>query len=101
MLTEFTTWLFDLVKLVFTTLWTFLSDGFIYCVGLIVNGFAALVASIPVPGFIAGGLQSLWGSMDSGIVYVSSQVGVPEALGIVAAGIAFRLLRKFATLFQW
>lgn len=101
MLTEFTTWLFSLVVDVFDAAWTFLSDAFINIIGLVANAFATLIAAIPVPSFISGGLGQSWAGMDSGVLYVVTQCGVPEALAVIGAGYAFRLTRKFLTLFQW
>lgn len=101
MLAEFTAWLLSLVKEVFTSLWTFVQDAFIAAFGLVVKAFVSLIVAIPVPGFIQGGLGQLWGGLDPGISYALTQSGVPAALALVGAGYAFRMLRKFVTLFQW
>lgn len=101
MLTDLTEWLLKLVKEVFTSLWTFLQDAFIAMFGLVVKAFVALITAIPVPSFLQGGLGQLWGGLDSGVLYAMTQAGVPEALALIGAGYAFRMLRKFVTLFQW
>jgi len=101
MLTDFTTWLFTLVTQVFTAAWQFLQDTFIAAFGLVVNAFASLLAAIPVPAFISGGMATMFSGMDSGVLFMVSACGVPAALAIVGAGYAFRLTRKFLTLFQW
>lgn len=101
MLTEFTSWLFSLVVDAFNAAWTFISDVLINFLGLVANGFATLVSAIPVPSFISNGLGTSWAGMDSGVLYVVSQCGVPAALAVIGAGYAFRLTRKFLTLFQW
>ena len=101
MLAEFTEWLVALVKQFFASLWTFVSDAFIAFFGLVVEAFVSLVTSIPVPDFMQGGLAGLWGDLDPGIAYALTQSGVPAALALIGAGYAFRLVRKFATLFQW
>lgn len=101
MLAEFTTWLLELVTKLITAMWAFVQDAFIAFFGLVVKAFVALIAAIPVPGFMQGGLASAWGGLDAGIMYGLSQAGLPAALAIIGAGFAFRMLRKFVTLFQW
>lgn len=101
MLKDFTDWLLTLVTDVFTAVWQFVQDAFIQLLDLVVTGFATLIASIPVPQFLAGGLGAVFGALDPGVLYVISQCGIAAALGVIGAGYTFRLLRKFVTLFQW
>lgn len=101
MLKQFTDWLWSLVVAAFTAAWQFVQDAFIAAFGLVVNAFVSLIAAIPVPTFISGGLGSVWGDMDPGILYLLTAAGVPIALAIIGSGYAFRMLRKFFTLFQW
>lgn len=101
MLKQFTDWLWSLVVSIFTAVWSFVQDAFINALDLLVSAFASLVAAIPVPSWLSGGLGGPWAGMDSGVIYVLTQCGVPAALAIIGAGYAFRLARKFFTLFQW
>jgi len=101
MLAKFTKWLWDLIKSLFSPVWDFISDIFIAAVDGIVGAFAELIAAIPVPDWFAGGLAQSWGGLDPGVLWFVSSAGVPAALGIIGAGYAFRLVRKFVTLFQW
>lgn len=101
MLADFGNWLLSVIISVFEALWNFVSDVAVNVLDLVVSGFASLVAAIPVPGFLSGGLQSMWSGMDGGVLYVVSQCGVPAALAVIGAGYSFRLARKFFTLFQW
>lgn len=101
MLKQFTDWLFDLAKAWFVAAWDFITDILISFLGLLVDAFVGIAAAIPVPSFMSGGLGSVWGGLDGHIVYFLTQAGVPAALGIIGAGYAFRLTRKFLTLFQW
>lgn len=101
MLKEFTEWLLGLVSKVFTALWDFIRDAAIAVFDGIVSGFVAVIGSIPVPDFVQGGLASVWGGMDSAILFYASMAGLPQALMIVGAGYSFRFLRKALTLFQW
>ena len=101
MIEEITNWFFDLVLNIFKALWTFVKDVFIEVFDLLISAFVSLISAIPVPGFISGGLDNTFSALDSGVLYLVSQAGVPQALAIIGAGYAFRLARKFATLFQW
>ncbi|MFM9928355.1 hypothetical protein VLK31_35675 [Variovorax sp. H27-G14] len=101
MLADFTAWLLKLIAKLFTAVWDFVTDLFISILGTVLDAFTALIALIPIPGWLSGGLASTFGAMDPGIIYVVSQCGIPAALLIVGGGYAFRMLRKFFTLFQW
>jgi hypothetical protein len=101
MLAEFTQWLIGLIKSAFTALWSFVVDAVIALVDLFVGAVVGLLAMIPVPEFLALGLQAVYGQLDGGILWVLTASGVPAALGILGTGYAFRLARKVATLFQW
>lgn len=101
MLSQFTEWLFGLVRSFFSALWTFVVDAFIAIVELVVNAIVALISLIPVPSFMSMGLQSFYGQLDPGILYLLSASGLPGALAVIGLGYTFRLARKVATLFQW
>jgi len=101
MLGQFTDWLWGVIVKVFATLWDLFTDLFVNALDLVVSGFANLIASIPVPAWMSGGLSSFWGGLDPGIMYVVTQCGMPAALAMIGAGYAFRMLRKAFTLFQW
>lgn len=101
MLSEFTEWLVNLVKAFFGALWNFVVDAFIGLVELLVTALVGLVSAIPVPSFMSMGLQSFYGQLDPGIVYLCAASGLPGALAIIGLGYGFRLVRKFVTLFQW
>lgn len=101
MLKQFTDWLFNLAKAWFLAAWDFVTDLLIGFFDLVVTAFVSLISAVPVPAWLQSGLGSTWGGMDSGVLYIATQCGVPAALGIIGAGYAFRLTRKFLTLFQW
>lgn len=101
MVEEITNWLWDLVVKLFGALWSFIKDIAVEIFDLLVSAFVVLVAAIPVPDWMSSGLGSFWGGMDSGVVYLVSQAGVPEALALIGGGYAFRFARKVVTLFQW
>lgn len=101
MLKDFTEWLLKLIAKLFTAVWDFVSDLFVSILSSVLDAFTALIAAIPMPPWLTGGLGQTFGSMDSGVLYVVSQCGIPAALAIIGAGYAFRILRKIFTLFQW
>jgi hypothetical protein len=101
MLAEFTAWLIGLVKAVFTALWDFLVDVFVNAVDLVVSALVGLVSAVPVPQFMADGLQSIYGAIDPAIGYILTATGVPIGLSMIGTAYGFRLVRKIVTLFQW
>jgi len=101
MLQEFTTWLLSLVVKVFAALWDFVADAFINILDLLLSAVVGLISLIPLPAFISGGLQSLFSSLDPGILYLITSAGLPLGLGFIGAAYVFKLIRKVVTLFQW
>lgn len=101
MLSQFTAWLGQLAKDVLAALWQMLVDIVTFIIDVIAGAFVALLSQIPVPEFLQQGLQSVYGQLDPGIVYLLAASGLPAALGILGTGYAFRIARKVATLFQW
>lgn len=83
-------WLIDLLKDIF--LW--LIDG-------LLTALVSLIKLVPVPDAVSHGLNSYFASMSPLTLYALSHTGFPTALAIIGTAYAFRLLRKFATLFQW
>lgn len=101
MLEQFTTWLLALLKQLFTDLWQFVVDLVLTLFEQLVNAFVFVVSHIPVPDFLTSGLGSMFGQLDSGVMFVVTQCGLPAALAVIGAGYSFRVVRKFVTLFQW
>ncbi|MCE4555008.1 DUF2523 family protein [Pelomonas cellulosilytica] len=101
MLEQLTNWLFNLVKGFFLALWNFVTDAFIGLVDMCVGAMVSLAALIPVPSFMSGGLQSLFGQLDPAIVYLVTASGIPAGLAIIGTAYVFRIGRKVVTLFQW
>lgn len=101
MFTEFTDWLFKLLKAFFTTLWDFVTDAFVHLLDLVLGAVVALLSLIPVPSFLSDGLHTLFANLDPGILWFASTLGLLQGLGFIGAGYLFRLVRKVVTLFQW
>lgn len=101
MLKQFTDWLFSLVQAVFTTAWDFIVDVVVHLLDLVLGGLVSLLASVPVPVFMTGGLQAVFTQVDPGILYFVSALGMPQVFAMFGAAYLFRLARKVLTLFQW
>lgn len=86
-------------------LWTdfveFLVDLPVSIIKGILDAVAGIFESIPVPDFMN---QSLGDALGPAMPYIgnfAAQAGLGQAFSILAAGLAFRLLRKALTLGQW
>ncbi len=80
MLSDFATWLKDVLLWVPRKLWAELLDG-----------LASILAAIPVPGFV-NDAQNAFGSLSPGIVFFASKFAVPEILSMVIAAYGLRFL---------
>lgn len=101
MLDKLTGWLLQLVTEALSALVSWLKDLAVWAVEAAFGAVAAVLSAIPVPDITGGGMSALWGGLDSGILWVASAVGIPQALAMFGAAYSFRLARKVATLFQW
>ena len=95
------TWIGTLVQSLVTALFQMLSDVVVSICELFLNGVAAVMGAIPVPGFLDGGLQLALNGIDPAVLYFLGRSGFGAALGILGAGFTFRMLRKLFTLGQW
>lgn len=100
-MTELANWLLQLVKDIFTAVWTFISDAFINILELLLQGILAVLTAIPVPSFMSSGLGSAMGQISGDVWYFASHFRLGECLAILGAAVLFRLTRKALTLFQW
>tara|TARA_R100000750_G_scaffold45903_1_gene30944 strand:- start:1151 stop:1444 length:294 start_codon:yes stop_codon:yes gene_type:complete len=91
----------DFWKGLFNDLTEFLTDLPVQVVKSVLSAIAGLIESITPPEFLNHSLGDSLGPAMGNVGYFLAQVGMPEAMGILAAGLAFRLLRKVLTLGQW
>lgn len=98
-----TAWLLDLVKSIFNSLLTFVHDSVLWAFDGVLLALAGLIAAIPAPSFLSGGVSvgSMLGGMPGFTLFVLNHLNIGACVGVLAAGISFRLIRKFTTLFQW
>lgn len=86
----------------FKDLIEFFTDLPLKILGGILDGVIYVLSMIPVPGFMAGGgLQGLFNSLSPDVLYFVNFFGIHIGLGIIGAGVVFRLTRKGLTLGQW
>ncbi len=101
-MTEFSNWLLQLVKDYFKAVWGFLLDVVIELASLIFQALVTIISAIPVPSFLSNNqLSTAFASIPPEVWFFASHFKFAECLGILAAAVAFRLLRKLATLGQW
>lgn len=80
----------------------FITDLPIKIFGGILDGIIYALGLIPVPDFMAsGGVQSLFNALSPDILYFVHFFGIDYGMGLIGAGVAFRLTRKALTLGQW
>lgn len=79
----------------------FQRDLFLVVFEKLLDGFVYVIDQIPVPDFLMTGFQDVINTFPPTVLYLMNETGVITGLGILSAGFAFRLVRKFATLFQW
>lgn len=100
-MTDFAVWLLELVKQLFIDAATFIKDVFINILESVLQAVLALIAAIPAPTFMTGGLQSALNGIGGDAWYFLGHFRLTEAFAILGAAVAFRLVRKAVTLFQW
>lgn len=67
----------------------------------VLDFIASLIEALDPPSFMQHSLGDSLSPTMNYIGFAVAQSGLSEAMGILAAGVAFRLLRKIATLGQW
>jgi hypothetical protein len=101
-LSKLTGWIAYAINAVFTALIQLLKDLVTYILGVVLSVVEMAISAIPVPDFIANNsMGSLLGQTGPIVGFFMTELNIGQALTLVGAGYAFRLLRKFLTLFQW
>jgi hypothetical protein len=97
-----TDWVVQLIKDILSFIFDLVSDIFVYLVDSVLNMIIWVFSAIAVPDFFSThSMANILGGADSTLLFFVAAIGIPEGLGLIAAAVAFRLVRKFATLFQW
>lgn len=92
----------DLFAEAFEGLFDLLKDILLWLVENVLTGVGDLLELIPDPCCVpVNWVGDLIAKMPPFAIYVVSQIDFKSALTIIGCGVAFRLLRKLVTLFQW
>jgi hypothetical protein len=101
-LSRITGWFAYAFNAFFTAIAQFFKDLVIYALAAVLSVVVLAISSIPVPDWIANNsMGSLLGQAGPVAGFFMVKLQIPAALLLIGAGYAFRLLRKFLTLFQW
>jgi hypothetical protein len=98
---QFTAWLVDLFSGLVDAISSMLYDLFLFILDGFLSGIASIVEAIPVPDFANYGLSYYLTAVDPSVLYFLDRIGLAQALSMLGAGLAFRLLRKLVTLGNW
>lgn len=101
-LSKLTGWIAYAINTVFKAVIGLLRDLVTYVLGVVFDLVSTAINAIGVPSWISNfSLGSLLGQTGSIVGFFMVQLQIPAGLGLIGLGYAFRLLRKFLTLFQW
>ncbi len=98
-ISDFATWLMDVLGAMVDDLIEILKDVAIWVYGQVTELVVAALEAIPdFDALAAGVLQSAFGSMDSGIIYLAQASGFGTCAAIVGTGYAAYWIRRIVTL---
>lgn len=101
-ISKLASWLLQLAQQVFVALWSLVVDLAIGIADLFLIALGAILAAIPAPTFLqAQSLSVMFANIDPSILYFVAALKIGQGLAFLGMGVAFRLTRKIATLFQW
>lgn len=102
MLEKLTNWLKELVLAIWQAFSDFMSDLLLKALELWLVSVTLMWSKVPMPDFLDGySLCSLISQAGPTVGWAMNTFRIGEGLGLLAAGFAFRMVRKLATLFQW
>ena len=101
-LTDLTNWLAAQIHAVWDALVLLAQDLALFLMEAVMDLSATAIEAIPVPDFIAQvSIGQFLAAAGPEVQWVLVKFRIAEGLGFIAAGYAFRLLRKLLTLGQW
>ncbi|WP_369929339.1 hypothetical protein [Xanthomonas sp. NCPPB 2632] len=97
-----TDWFSQTTSRIWNSVTGFFKDLPAMVVGTFLGLFASLLEAIPIPDFVKSfSLSSILSAAGPQLGYFMTVFKFPEGFAAIGSGYAFRLLRKFLTLFQW
>ncbi|MGO4521248.1 hypothetical protein AB4076_11590 [Dyella sp. 2RAF44] len=101
-LSKLTGWIANVVHTVFVAAVQVLKDLVTYIIGVVLGLVASAISAIGVPSWLSQySMGSILANTGSTLAFFLVQLQIPAGLSLIGAGYAFRLTRKFLTLFQW
>lgn len=101
-LSQLTGWVANVVHTVFVAVVQVLKDLVTYVVGVVLGLVASAINAIGVPTWLSQySMGSILANTGSTLAFFLVSLQIPAGMGLIGLGYAFRLLRKFLTLFQW
>lgn len=101
-LTDFTNWLLEAFRAIFAEFMQFVVDLFFVWLSYVLAMWLFVISQIPPPSFLSTyNLGQILGPAGPTVGWFMVTFRVGEGLTIIGAAYAFRLTRKFVTLFQW
>lgn len=101
-LSKLTGWIANVVHTFFVAIMQLLKDLVTYTLSVVLDLVASAISAITPPDFLANySMGNMLGQAGPIVGFFLVQLRIGEGLALVGAGYAFRLLRKFLTLFQW
>ncbi|MGY3943748.1 DUF2523 family protein [Aeromonas tecta] len=97
MIESFVLWILHLCQ----SLLQWFEDILLTTLEKILTAIRFVISSIPMPDFLQYSLQDLFNYIPSDVVYFLNMSGISQAFLFISMGVAFRMVRKVATLFQW
>lgn len=101
-LSDLTDWIKEAIESVWDAFVEFMGDLVVTAIEGVLSLFVVMINALPVPDFLtAYSLDGLLSQAGGTILWLVGTFRIGECLSIIAAGWAFRLLRKLFTLGQW
>lgn len=101
-LSKLTWWFSYAISTFFSALVGFLKDMVTYVLSTVLMVVTAAISAIGVPSWLKNySLGNVLGQTGAVTLFFMGQLQIPISLGLIGAGYAFRLVRKFLTVFQW
>lgn len=101
-LSKLTGWIANVVHTFFVAIVQVLKDLVTYVLSVVLDLVASAISSISPPSFLTNySMGTMLGQAGPIVGFFLVQLRIGEGLALIGAGYAFRLLRKFLTLFQW
>lgn len=108
LLDSFRNWLREIIESVLMWIVALFQSIFQWFEDMLLNLFEKILAAlrfvieqIPMPDILQYSLQDLISYVPPELMYFLNVSGISQAFMYISMGVTFRLVRKFATLFQW